>query len=140
MDCGATSSIGGLDAIQALADISGHELGIETKVDPGTQKTFRFGNGNKQTCLSKAELPMKIGTKVGSVSFNVLDAPAPALLGMDFLSRSGAVVDFEEGKVTFRKLSNVSHPLKKLSSGNLAIRLAGLSEPGRKPGHSFAVP
>ena len=134
LDCGATSSIGGLTAIQSLSDISSAELGCDTIVDASMQKTFRFGNGTSQTCLSRVELPMKIGNQVGSVSFNVLDAPAPALLGMDFLQKSGAVVNFDEGSVVFKRLSPSKHWLKKLTSGHLAVRLAGRGQVvGRQP-------
>ena len=125
LDCGATSSIGGLTAVQALADFGERSLGRTTAVDPRVQKTFRFGNGSSQTCLSKATLPLAIGKQTGTVDMNVLDAPAPALLGMDFLTKSGAVVDFSANTVTFKKISPEKHRLKKLESGHVALRLTG---------------
>ena len=56
---------------------------------------------------------------------NVLDAPAPALLGMDFLEKSGAVVDFDKNTVVFKKVSPQTHALKKLASGHVALKIVG---------------
>ena len=52
-----------------------------------------------------------------------LDAESPALLGMDFLRKLGAVIDFNDGTACFTRLSPEKRTLKQLSSGHLALNM-----------------
>ena len=84
-----------------------------------------FLNGARQETISRASIPMNINGSTGQVSFNVLDARSPALLGMEFLKSSKAVIDYDLETVRFKELAPEPIPLKCLDSGHLAIRLAG---------------
>lgn len=82
---------------------------------------------------------MRIGDQVGTAQVNVLNAPAPALLGMDFLAKAEAFMDFSQGDVIFKKLSTERHPLKRhplkqQASGHLAVRLASDTKKARSHG------
>jgi hypothetical protein len=123
LDCGATSSIGGVEALTTLADLSAESVGGETIVDTSVQIPFRFGNGARQHTVSRVAIPTRIGKHEGLVHYNVLDAESPALLGMDFLRKSGAVIDFNDGTACFTRLSPEKHTLKRLSSGHLALNM-----------------
>jgi hypothetical protein len=55
-------------------------------------------------------LPANLVGKNGSVNLNVIDAEAPALLGMDFLKKANAVVDFGNDTAVLRALSSATVP------------------------------
>ena len=78
IDCGATSSIGGVDAVEKLAGFARSELNRDTIVDVNTKIPFRFGNGSRQSTISSVKLPANLVGKDGSVNMNVIDAEAPA--------------------------------------------------------------
>lgn len=74
----------------------------------------------------RRESAMRIADKAGELSFNVLEAEAPVLLGMDFLRKALATLDFESGVMRAPPpISPHDIPLERLSSGHLALRVAG---------------
>ena len=113
IDCGATSSIGGVDAVEKLAECARSEPHRDTTVDVNTKIPLRFGNGSRQSTISSVSLPANLVGRDGSINMNVIDAEAPALLGMDFLKKANAVVDFG---------NDTPVPLRRLQSGHLALR------------------
>ena len=123
LDCGVTSSIGGAVALTDLADAGCDVLAREAEVDTDSRVTFKFGNGARQATIGRATLPAQLGASSGTLSFHVLDADSPALLGMDFLRRSRAVVDFGKETARFLAVGPETHSLERLPSGHLALRV-----------------
>ncbi|CAK0829538.1 unnamed protein product [Prorocentrum cordatum] len=102
LDIGATSSIMGIEAAENLRDIIYEQTGQNIKMDVSQKSTFIFGDGNSKTCTGKATFPLKIAGVDGELE--ILDADAPLLIGVDVLSRLGAVIDCEAHSVCFKKL------------------------------------
>ncbi|CAK0865379.1 unnamed protein product, partial [Prorocentrum cordatum] len=104
LDIGATSSIMGIEAAENLRDIIYEQTGKNIKMDVSQKSTFIFGDGNAKTCTGKATFPLMIAGVDGELEINILDADAPLLIGVDVLSRLGAVIDCEAHSVYFKKL------------------------------------
>ncbi|CAK0873790.1 unnamed protein product [Prorocentrum cordatum] len=104
LDIGATSSIMGIEAAENLRDIIYEQTGKNIKMDVSQKSTFIFGDGNAKTCTGKATFPLRIAGVDGELEINILDADAPLLIGVDVLSRLGAVIDCEAHSVYFKKL------------------------------------
>ncbi|CAK0882044.1 unnamed protein product, partial [Prorocentrum cordatum] len=121
LDIGATSSIMGIEAAENLRDIIYEQTGQNIKMDVSQKSTFIFGDGNSKTCTGKATFPLKIAGVDGELEINILDADAPLLIGVDVLSRLGAVIDCERS-VYFKKLGRRAELLV-LPSGHLALPL-----------------
>ncbi|CAK0889332.1 unnamed protein product [Prorocentrum cordatum] len=111
LDIGATSSIIGIEAAENLRDVIYEQTGQNIKMDVSQKSAFIFGDGNSKTCAGKATFPLKIAGVDGDLEINILNADAPLLIGVDVLSRLGAVIDCEAHSVYFKKLG-----LKHLSS------------------------
>ena len=122
LDIGATSSIMGIEAAESLRDLIYEETGKNIKMDVSQKSTFIFGDGNSKTCTGKATFPLKIAGVDGELEINILDADAPLLIGVDVLSRLGAVIDCEARSVYFKKLGRRAQLLA-LPSGHLALPL-----------------
>ena len=102
--------------------------GRKSTMDPDRVTTFTFGNGTKEKTKGVAGLPVNIGGREGTLEVNLLDKPAPLLLGIDMLTRNGAVIDCEAETITFRKLDGKARRLVRLSSGHLCLPLADPAE------------
>ena len=76
IDCGATSSLGSIEALEAVAEKNLRDLG-DSKILVDTQRkpVFRFGNGQRKTCLSTAKVGMMLGPRQGSLEVHVHDSP-----------------------------------------------------------------
>ena len=129
LGCGATSSIGGAVALADLGDVGCGVLKRDAEVGTDSRVTFKCGNGARQATIRRATLPAQLGAPSGTLSFHVLDADSPALLGMDFLRRSRAVVDFGKETARFLAVGPETHALQRLPSGHLALRVVPNSPP-----------
>ena len=109
-------------------------------MDVSQKATFIFGDGNSKTCTGKAAFPLKIAGVEGELEINIWDADARLLIGVDVLSRLGAVIDCEAHSVYFKKLGRRAQLLV-LPSGHLAlphveqadVGFAAALEQGRAP-------
>merc|ERR1712086_1184561 len=54
VDCGATSSVGGLGCVENLSDLAARHYYKDTKVDTDRKVNYRFGNASTQKCVSSA--------------------------------------------------------------------------------------
>ena len=64
LDCGASDSLGGVEAIEAAIDRSHKMYGEDEEcvsVDTTDRPTYKFGNANKQHVLSKVTVRVKPG-------------------------------------------------------------------------------
>ena len=119
LDLGATSSICGIDGAEALVTaLRSRELKVT--MDTSKKNTFVFGNGRTMQCTGKAYFPFTLAGIEGQLGVNILDAKAPLLIGIDVLTRLGAVIDCGEETIYFKKLGR-REKLHRLSSGHLAI-------------------
>ncbi|CAE7383862.1 unnamed protein product [Symbiodinium pilosum] len=80
IDCGATSSLGSIEALEAVAEKNLRDLG-DSKILVDTQRkpVFRFGNGQRKTCQ-------------------------PILVSRKALRALGAVIDFRSNKVIYQNV------------------------------------
>lgn len=62
VDSGATSSVGGLAGLDALADLMHQQTGLSPKIDPNVRVKYEFGKGHNQAHVSCASLPMPAPT------------------------------------------------------------------------------
>eukprot|EP00969_Alexandrium_andersonii_P080997 3571923-Alexandrium_andersonii.AAC.1 len=95
VDCGASKSLGSVVALEDYCDLNDAKpmpLGI--RVHPSENTKFGFGNGDVQETVSRADLEIMAGGKLGKVSIHSLltkdDKYVPMLASMDFLRRSQA--------------------------------------------------
>ena len=78
---------------------------------------FRFGDNETETAV----IPMNIGGQVCREKVAIV-ASAPFLISKPFLQRMGAVLDLEQGQVTFNKLG-VTLNLEESATGHYVIDL-----------------
>ena len=134
---GATTSVGGIGALVELARRAAEDSGWPSRADPTARTTYRFGNGEQQTAVARVSVPSEIAGRDGEVSFYVLDAQAPVFLGMDFLRRSRAVIDYGAGTVHFRAYSDRVYELRQLEGGHLAVRITTPVRRSLRRAHSW---
>lgn len=108
LDCGATDNIVSVPALDAYVQRK-HELreGTKVEIDPNDKVKFRFGDGRRETSLSLAKFHVKANGKADTISMRTLDtgdAYVPMLGGVSFLRKSGAVIDFTNGKCVLSNL------------------------------------
>ena len=128
IDSGATSSLGSIDAMEAVVQ-QNLEKGGDTKVevDLSHRPVFRFGNGMSKTCVSTATVQMEAGNKNGQMTIHVHDAPKqPILVSRKALKALGAVIDFAENKVIYRHVNDRAVvPLQEAPNGHLLMPMTG---------------
>ena len=67
-------------------------------------------------------MPVAFGSREGILQVNIVDAVAPLLIGVDVLSRLGAVIDCSKPSIRFAG-QETEVPLVKLRSGHLAMSI-----------------
>ena len=73
-------------------------------LDLANKPTFGFGNSSKNQCVSTASLEVQADGRPGQVQVHALDAGAgPVLFSIESLRALGAIIDFSEDMVVFRK-------------------------------------
>ena len=108
IDCGATSSLGSVEALEAIQQINLAKKGIpDMEVDVSNRPTFRFGNGQRKTCISTAKLRMGLGQKSGSMEVHVHESSnQPILMSVKSLKALGAVIDFSTGEAILKHVDS----------------------------------
>ena len=102
VDCGATRSIGGIEALESLGRLLGPE---QISIDLENRPWFTFGNGSRQQVMSRATFQVRAGTRTGKVNIYVLDAPnTPILLSIEALEGLGAIIDFTTKTAVLQKI------------------------------------
>ena len=123
IDLGATTSLVGMKEAGALQETLEKAHGRRSTVDHQRRRTFTFGNGEQERTRGVAGLLVRLGGKSGRLEVHLLDKPAPLLIGIDLLTRHGAIIDCESGTIRFKNLDNQVRPLKRLPSGHLCLAL-----------------
>ena len=86
------------------------------------KKRFRFGDNETRMSLWSAVIPMSVGGHVRRDKVVIVAGDAPFMISKPFLQRMGAVLDLEQGQVTFNKLG-VTLNLEESATGHYVIDL-----------------
>ena len=135
IDSGATASLGSAEALekimaQNLLTCGSSHMTIDTDHKP----VFKFGNGARRQCISTVKMRMAAGDKDGNMEIHVHDTPGqPILVSRRALRSLGAVLDFAENKIIYKKVDpKVVVDLEEAPNGHLLMPLTGnLLERGR---------
>ena len=128
IDSGATASLGSVEALEAVMERNIAELGTsKVEVDLEKKPTFKFGNGQRKTCLSTARLGMMAGKRPGLMEIHVHNSPGqPILVSRKALRSLGAVIDFSNNECV---LKNVDPKkvivLKEAENGHMLLPVTG---------------
>lgn len=128
IDCGATSTLGSVTAVEALMKKNIQACGKDrVQVDPDLRPTFRFGNNSTKSCISTVQLGVDMGSKSGQMQIHVHDVPdQPILVSVKSLKALGAILDFSRNEVIYTKVCDRSVvPLQVAANGHLLMPLTG---------------
>ena len=93
-------------ALSAICKKFYNDKFLDMALEPWSMAPVTVGNGNHTSPLGRLLLPVTIGNKRHAIRFAVIDGlPHNALLGVDFLRISRAVVDYDEGWMSFKDTS-----------------------------------
>ena len=129
LDSGATTCCGSVVALEALQRMRVEKEGNDgvASFDPEDNQRFKFGNGEAQSSLGRADLRISSGGEEGQVSVQVLETKGryvPMLGSVKLLRDLGAVVDFDQDEAIFKKVDpNKVVQLERASSGHLLLDL-----------------
>ena len=125
LDCGATRSVGGVPALEALQGVMRKIYNIESQVYPEERPTFTFGDGESRQCLGAQETPVFIaGNHQIPLKLPAIDADVPILIGMDVLHGVlQSIIDCGRGFVAFPTLAEKFWMCERLAGGHLAVCL-----------------
>ena len=106
LDCGATHSIGSLEALDLLAQANLEKHGDpRLEVNTEYRPWYRFGDGERKRCVAQSIFGVHARDAKGKCPINGLDVPGvPILVAMKTLERLGAVVDFESSVGCFKNI------------------------------------
>ncbi|OLQ14375.1 hypothetical protein AK812_SmicGene1548 [Symbiodinium microadriaticum] len=124
IDCGATKSLGSVEALEHVVRLS--QNGV-SRVDTEDAPVFGFGNSSEDRCLSTLHLRLAAGGRPGVIRIHALDkGSAPVLLSITTLRALGAMIDFSNDSIVFRKVDDQRVlQLESSSSGHLLLPLTG---------------
>ncbi|CAL1156524.1 unnamed protein product [Cladocopium goreaui] len=108
VDGGATKTLGSVVALEKIIALNKYKHGTSrlADLDLENKPTFGFGNSSKNQCVSTASLEVQADGKPGQVQVHALDAGAgPVLFSIESLRALGAIIDFSEDMVVFRKIN-----------------------------------
>ena len=128
IDSGATSSLGSVDALEAVMAKNFATKGDnQVEIDLNKRPTFRFGNGQRKTCLSTAKVGLEVGNKKGAFEVHVHSSPnQPILISRKALRSLGAVIDFSSNKCIFKNVDGRKVlTLAEAENGHLLMPVTG---------------
>ena len=119
LDSGASANVAGVDWFETYVDgLSGELLEDVKYLD--SDSTFRFGSGESNKSLYKAEIPAIVGSKRILISTDVVETSVPLLLSKHAMKKAGTSIDFVKDEVTMFGEKQRVHLTK---SGHYAIPL-----------------
>ena len=108
IDGGATSTLGSVRALEQVMMLNQNakgKHGVES-VDLADQPVFGFGNSSHDKCLSTANLTVMADGREGQLRAHAIDrGEGPVLFSIKSLRALGAVVDYENDLICFRRLN-----------------------------------
>ena len=108
LDGGATRTLASVHAIECLMQKNQalHGDARIHDVDVDNTPTFGFGNSSSDQCVSTVSVGLKADGKDGEITIHALNkGEGPILLSVATLRKLGAVLDFENDLVVFRRLN-----------------------------------
>ncbi|CAE7501028.1 unnamed protein product [Symbiodinium necroappetens] len=108
LDGGATRTLASVHAIECLMQQNQalHGDARIHDVDVDNTPTFGFGNSSSDRCVSTVSVGLKADGKDGEITIHALNkGEGPILLSVATLRKLGAVLDFENDLVVFRRLN-----------------------------------
>ena len=111
LDCGATDTIGSVEAVEAIIDRAQRMFGNDEEcvsVDTQDRPVYKFGDAKKQKVLSKVTVRVKPGgEKSGNLQVHAHEAKGvPVLLSSKSLASLGAIVNFATGQAVMQNLNS----------------------------------
>ena len=127
IDGGATRTIASVTALEALMSRNQERYGNDRvqHVNTSERPVFGFGNSSTDRCMSTATIGLTAAGAPGTLKVHTLDrGTGPILLSVESLRQLGAVIDFEEDLVVFRRLNaNRIVQLERSSTGHQLLSL-----------------
>lgn len=127
IDGGATRTLGSVTALETLMNINAKEHGDDgvAKLDTEQRPVFGFGNSSSDRCLSTVWMKIMAEGREGHLKVHTLDrGEGPILFSIETLRSLGAIIDFENDLIVFRKLSDERIiQLERSSSGHQLLPL-----------------
>ena len=124
LDCGATDTVGGYEAVEALANRTQDRFGDDAvKVDPSVNPTYRFGNHQKEVCMSEVKATVEPMGVASVLNIHALPVPkAPILISVKSMGTLGAAINFTTGRAIFHYLNpNKCVQLYRSAGGHLYV-------------------
>ena len=107
VDCGATRTIGGVEAVETLNDILVSRGHPPMEVDFQDRPVYKFGNGEVKRVRCRVKLTLLVRGEYVSFFVHVIEAQGiPILVSIDTLRNLGAIVDFEAGCGIFKRTTS----------------------------------
>ncbi|CAE7221956.1 unnamed protein product [Symbiodinium sp. CCMP2592] len=129
MDCGATRSIGSVQALEKLMEmnIAQHGEPRVIEVDRSDRPTFGFGNSSTDQCTSTVKMGLQAGNRQGVFRIHALNkGDGPILMSIEAMTMLGALVDFSANLAVFRKLDPTKLlPIERSATGHMLVPLSG---------------
>ncbi len=129
VDGGATKTIGSVVAIEKIMNLNCGKKGHSgvSHLDLHDRPVFGFGNSSRDQCLSTAALEINADGQSGEVRVHALDkGEGPVLFSVESLRTLGAVIDFENDLLVFRKLNDKKIiELERSSTGHQLLPMTG---------------
>ena len=108
LDCGATDTVGSVEAIEAILDISQEAFGPDhdrVSVDTDDRPVYMFGDARRKQALSKVKVKVQPGRHVAHLHVHAQETEKVlVLLSAKSLSALAAVINFETGQAVLRNL------------------------------------
>ncbi|CAK0899746.1 unnamed protein product [Prorocentrum cordatum] len=125
MDCGATKTIGGIEAVETLNEILISRGHPPMEVDLQDRPVYKFGNGEVKRVLCRVKFTLLVQGEYVSFFVHAIDAKGiPILVSIETLNSLGAIVDFDAACGIFKKIDPfrmISFPRSR--TGHLLIDL-----------------
>ena len=140
IDCGATNSIGGITALETLANLR-QEQGegrIMVDISETARPTYKFGNGDRKRVLSQASIPIQVGANTALFKCHALEADVPILASIRALRSLKAVIDFDSDEAIFKVIDPTRIiKLERAPSGHLLLDLSKdlMQQQGQRQSH-----
>ena len=127
IDCGATETVAGLQAIQDLYEERCRRHGPEgITIDRSQRQRFRFGNGAGQEAENYTTVTVAVAGQQAQLGIHGMEAPGvPILLSVKALEKLGAIIDFKRGVAILSEVSDRVIRLERSPSGHYLLDLAG---------------
>lgn len=122
LDGGATRTLGSVHALERILELNKQARGENglNQLDLQDRPTFGFGNSTRNQCVSTAALKIQADGREGQVKIHALDdGEGPVLFSIASMRSLGAILDFENDLLVFRKLSDTKViPLERSNTGH----------------------